>query len=110
MTQYYYVTMRSNAFWNNDERIIVKSKKQLKEYVTKIMEYLPYGEVQYEYGKRISESTIYQDLKNGKSKKVGYVFTRQTLNKSKNCDEIELWCTRITRKNWVQYSGFKGVE
>jgi hypothetical protein len=119
-SHYFVISLSSKDYYNEDKKIVVKSIKELKEFVKRELKYLTYEfpELENKIKKRMYQKNMYCDTTDGKTLKTGKVYSfgkkgRLTDEEIEDCfDEsyISYWCHKVPLKELKHYSGFKGID
>lgn len=139
MKQFYHITFRSEFLYRDDEKLIFESRQDLKNWVKADIEdmmnyynkpeYNRSGDYEYfdnekktkvkKVYKRLKTNVMYCDTKSGKTKNVGVVYSIEYLPTENymeekqdfgNYDLMSYWCSKISKKDLINYSGFKEID
>jgi hypothetical protein len=139
MKQYYHIKFTSEFLYNDDKKIIVNSRQELKEYIKRDMDYMMdyFNNPKYDNNKddewfnqekkdkvkkiykRIRTSGMFVDLKNRDTpKRVGVCYSIEYRPTEKyqeqkqdygNYDLMTYWCSRIPKNHLINYTGFEQI-
>lgn len=111
--QFYYVEMSNPNYSIDEQKIIVYSKKELKQYVNIMMEGLIYDcpELKNQVYKRPHISSL-SDLTGNKSGlAIEYAIKNPTDEQIENYEDVFLfYCSRINKKELGIFAEFREVE
>jgi hypothetical protein len=123
LKQYYKITVNSPFVWRDSIKLIVNSRKELKNWVKLDIESLKYyfpKRDQYKENnivkvyKRLKTNTMYCDSKvSGVCYSLRYYPTEQKQEELEDYgdqDYISYWCHKIPQKDLIQYAGFEEIE
>ncbi len=118
MTKQYYVIDTTGLIYNDRQKIIVTSKKELLNFVKKefkwLNDYFIYNQKEFDLSKikkvykRIEKTKMFNSENN---KQVGLSFAIKA--KDINDDMIDIvcyWCERIPKRDLIKFAGFKEID